>query len=195
MSSSGIYKITSPSKKIYIGETVNFEKRFKRYNRLECKRQFKLYNSFLKYGVENHIFEIIEECDITELKCRERYWQDYYDVISEKGMNLNLTSCGDKKREWSKEVHNKMVNKLKEGYASGRIINHFKDKKHSEKVKEKMRKINKKGSNPNSKVVIDIETGIYYDCASELAELLQMNKSTLWSILKRNNPNTKYKYC
>ena len=58
----GIYKITSPSEKNYIGQAVNINKRFYRYKSLDCSQQIILYKSFIKYGVENHIFEIIEEC-------------------------------------------------------------------------------------------------------------------------------------
>ena len=58
----GIYKITSPSGRVYIGQSVNIEKRFLSYSKLlRCKTQIKLFRSFLKYGVINHIFETIEE--------------------------------------------------------------------------------------------------------------------------------------
>ncbi len=33
----GIYKITSPSGKVYIGQSVDIEKRFKTYLRCSCK--------------------------------------------------------------------------------------------------------------------------------------------------------------
>jgi len=33
----GIYKITSPSNKVYIGQSINIEKRFKSYKRYDCK--------------------------------------------------------------------------------------------------------------------------------------------------------------
>jgi group I intron endonuclease len=58
----GIYKITSPTNKIYIGQSVDIERRFKEYKRLNCKKQTKLYFSLKKHGVENHVFEILEEC-------------------------------------------------------------------------------------------------------------------------------------
>jgi group I intron endonuclease len=58
----GIYKITSPSGKIYIGQSTNIENRFNSYRILDCKKQIKLYNSLKKYGWDNHIKEIVEEC-------------------------------------------------------------------------------------------------------------------------------------
>jgi hypothetical protein len=41
----GIYKITSPLKKIYIGQSINIENRFKGYKKSLKKAQIKLYNS------------------------------------------------------------------------------------------------------------------------------------------------------
>ena len=66
--SIGIYKIESPSGKIYVGQSINIEYRFKSYLKMfRCKNQIKLFNSFQKYGPENHIFEIIELCEFNEL--------------------------------------------------------------------------------------------------------------------------------
>ena len=100
----GIYKITSPNNRIYIGQSVNIHKRFLRYKRLDCINQPILYNSFKKYNVENHSFEIIEECNIKELNDRERYWQEYYDVIGNKGLNCVLQETSTIKRELTKEL-------------------------------------------------------------------------------------------
>lgn len=44
----GIYKITSPSNKIYIGQTTNYITRCKNYRLLRCENQTKLYPSLLK---------------------------------------------------------------------------------------------------------------------------------------------------
>ena len=96
----GIYRITSPVGKIYIGQSKNFEKRFSDYRRGRCPQQRKLFNSFYKYGFSNHTIEIIEICDIEDLDCRERYWQDFYNVKDrELGLNCVLVACGDKKEE------------------------------------------------------------------------------------------------
>ena len=56
-----IYKITSPSNKVYIGQSRNISKRINNYSNLNCKKQRKLYNSLKFYGWENHIFSIISE--------------------------------------------------------------------------------------------------------------------------------------
>ena len=88
----GIYKITSPSNRIYIGQSIDIERRFKSYKTKKAKNQPKLFNSFLKYGTDNHQFEIIEECIFEDLNKRERYWQDYYDVCGKNGLNCLLTN-------------------------------------------------------------------------------------------------------
>ena len=83
----GIYKIISPSNKVYIGQSIDIERRFRHYKRLSCKDQVKIYNSFLKYGVNAHIFEVLELCDTEDLNNRERYYQDLYDSVAN-GLNL-----------------------------------------------------------------------------------------------------------
>jgi len=83
----GIYKIISPSNKVYIGQSIDIERRFKHYKRLACKDQVKIYNSFLKYGVDAHIFEVLELCETEQLNNRERHYQDLYDSVAN-GLNL-----------------------------------------------------------------------------------------------------------
>jgi len=73
--SIGIYKITSPNNKVYIGQATNIEKRWKFYKRITCSDQPRLYNSLLKYGWEQHIFEIIEECNLEQLDKREIFYK------------------------------------------------------------------------------------------------------------------------
>lgn len=100
----GIYKITSPTSKIYIGQSIDIKTRFRKYKYLNCKRQIYLYNSFQKYGVENHTFEIIEECTLEQLNEREIYWGIHYDVLNN-GLNLRL---GDANGLCSEETKNKI---------------------------------------------------------------------------------------
>lgn len=98
----GIYKITSPSGKIYIGQTTNWRKRTQCYNRIQYSGIGpKLYNSLIKYGPENHIFELIEECSNELLNEREIYWGKFYDVLGENGLNLKELGIGGK---WNDEM-------------------------------------------------------------------------------------------
>lgn len=90
----GIYKITSPSGKIYIGQAVNIYKRWIPYNSVNCKSQRLLFRSLKKYGVDNHKFEIIEECPEEMLNDREVYYIKYFGAF-DTPHGLNLTPGGD----------------------------------------------------------------------------------------------------
>ena len=120
----GIYKIINPNGKIYVGKSKNIEVRFNSYKKLQhCSQQTKLYNSLKKYGPENHIFEIVEECLYEELNDREIYWGNLYNTL-EFGLNLRL---GNGKGYTSEETKSKISKSLK-----GRL--------HSQKTKNKMSK-------------------------------------------------------
>jgi group I intron endonuclease len=95
--SMGIYKITNPKGKIYIGKSKNIENRFKSYKKLQhCSQQRKLYNSLKKYGFENHLFEIIEECSLEKLNKKEIYWIQHFNSTKQ-GLNLTLGGDGGKR--------------------------------------------------------------------------------------------------
>jgi group I intron endonuclease len=86
----GIYKITNPNGRIYIGQTTNHVVRWKKYEKLQCKDQPSLYSSLKKYGWENHTCEIIEECSAEHLDEREIFWGEYYNVLSNQHLNNRL---------------------------------------------------------------------------------------------------------
>lgn len=146
----GIYKIISPKGKIYVGQAIDIEKRFIQYRQTNhCKSQKKLYNSLKKYGPDTHIFEILEECTIEELNTRERYWQDYFNVLEE-GLNLKLTSTEQRRTVLSEETKKKISDSLKGNIPwnkggqisqdiKNKISEKLKGRKLSEAVKEKLR--------------------------------------------------------
>lgn len=120
----GIYKITNPNGKVYIGKSKNIYKRVVSYRNYFCQKQIKLYNSLKKYGWENHNFQIIEECLFSELRKRERFWQDFYDVLNpEKGLNLVLTKTDEEDGVLTEEGKAKISAKVKEHWKS--IINYI----------------------------------------------------------------------
>lgn len=70
----GIYKITNKiNGKFYIGQSVDIERRF-----MEHKTPHGTITSIKlamrKYGKENFLFEVIEECSDEDLNEREMYW-------------------------------------------------------------------------------------------------------------------------
>lgn len=88
----GIYKITSPSNKIYIGQSIDIEKRFNQYKWYKAKSQPILNRSFLKYGVDKHKFEVVCECKKTELHDLETYYQTLYCVVNSNGLNCFINN-------------------------------------------------------------------------------------------------------
>lgn len=143
----GIYKIVTPSGKIYIGQSVNIERRILCYKRLDCKRQLGIYNSLLKYGVDNHKFEIIEECSIEELNNKEVFYIKLYNTFNTKH-GLNLRDGGKHFNKMSDESKIKLSNSLK-----GKPKYSLRGKKRSNETKSKI-------SYANSIRVISNETRI-----------------------------------
>jgi group I intron endonuclease len=141
----GIYKITNPKGAVYIGESKDIEKRWNvDYKYLQCKGQRKLYNSFVKYGVEAHTFEIIKECTIEEIPYYERHYQEFYNVLDKEfGLNLKYTKVGEKKQVYSDETKRKQSESQKRKYAEGYVSNR-KGKKVSEETLKKQRESMKK---------------------------------------------------
>lgn len=138
---SGIYKITSPTEKIYVGEAINLRIRCSYYltpNRI--KKQRAIYNSLIKHGVESHIIEILELCSPEKLLERERYYQEYFCSV-EKGLNCYLTPTETKKKVLS--LSTKQLMSLK---AVGEN-NAFYGKKHSI---ESLSKISQASSGSNN---------------------------------------------
>jgi|TARA_B110000858_G_scaffold52393_1_gene60696 group I intron endonuclease len=122
----GIYKIENPKGKVYIGQSVDIDSRWKKYRALNCGNQTKIWNSLNKYGLDSHTFSVVEECKEDDLNKRERYWQDYYNVISE-GLNCRLTETTDKSGRLSEETKILIGNSLR-----GKTL--------SEEARENMRK-------------------------------------------------------
>ena len=104
---TGVYKFTNPENKIYIGASKGIFKRIYHYKSPTRKLNTLFYDSLRKYGYDNHVFEIIEECALENLNERERYWQEFYNVL-EDGLNMVLTKTKDKREVRSEEVRRKI---------------------------------------------------------------------------------------
>ena len=200
--SIGIYKIISPSGRIYVGQSENIETRWRDYK--YSKSQTRLIRSFKKYGIDNHIFEIIEECTLEQLTNRENFWQIHYDVISEKGLNCHIVDVNTGKRVYTEESRlkmsegrvgekNHMFGKKLSREKCDRISKVHKGKVVSQKTKDK-RKITlgdkqKGGGNPRAREVICVLTSITFKCITECAAFLNMNRKTLNDQLIGKYPN------
>lgn len=81
----GIYKITNlENGKCYVGQAVNVPERWRQHIKrgvgAEPVTQNKLYPAMKEIGVENFMFELLEECKANDLTSREKYWTDFYEA-------------------------------------------------------------------------------------------------------------------
>ena len=130
----GIYKITSPSGKIYIGQSVNILSRISKYKNAKCITQPIILKSILKYGWENHLFEIVCECEKSELNEKERYYQELFNCIGKNGLNCMLTNTSTKTGKARQET----IDKLKGRKLSESTRQKMRDKKLSDETKLKI---------------------------------------------------------
>lgn len=134
---SGIYKITCvPTGKVYIGKTINFHKRYLCYlsdfRRNTGRVNQYLTSAVIKHGLENFTFEVIEYCNVSELRELEFKWMKHYDSVNpEKGFNLRFDSSSASgvsdltkskiskrlKTEWSEGKRSEHSSKLKENWS------------------------------------------------------------------------------
>jgi group I intron endonuclease len=151
----GIYKITSPTNKIYIGQSINIGDRFRKYKNLNCNRQTIIYNSLKKYGWKQHVFEIIEECPVEKLLERETYWKKYYKVLEVPSLCCRIDGKGGYMNEETKtKIGLKHKGKIMSDEAKAKISAALKGRKntwtkpggwmkgykYTEEQKQKMRK-------------------------------------------------------
>jgi|SRR6478609_2390214 len=163
---TGIYKITSPTKRIYIGQSLNVKGRFNHYKKYKCKAQTKLYNSLIKYGADKHVFEIICECDKSELNNKERFYQEIYNsTCQKKGLNCQLVNTDFEKRIFSIETRLKMSQNRKGKTAHNKGV---------PLSKESIEKRTEKQAN----VYINLDTFIFYSF-KELMILYNKKSTTL----------------
>lgn len=107
----GIYKITNTiNGKVYIGQTVNYEKRKKNHknyllNNKHCNSH--LQRAFNKYGLNSFKMELIQQCEIDELDDLEKFYIKKYDCCDEKH-GYNMMYGGQKYRKFTPEVREKM---------------------------------------------------------------------------------------
>lgn len=92
-----IYKITSPTGKIYVGKTNNLRNRICAYrNAHKSNTNTLIYTSIKKYGWDAHVFEVIDSASIDILNELEiSYIQKYNSYRHNNPYGLNLTIGGD----------------------------------------------------------------------------------------------------
>jgi group I intron endonuclease len=113
-----IYKITNKENgSIYIGCTINsLEKRFGEHlsRCFTSEYKSKLYNSMKKYGQENFIIELVEECDLDVIYETERKYIEQYDSYNN-GLNSTIGGEGCLGYTHSSEIREKISENTKNG--------------------------------------------------------------------------------
>lgn len=191
----GIYKITNPKGRIYIGQSIDINKRWDDYQKyINCKTQPKLFNSLNKYTPQNHKFEVIEECKIEELNDKE----EHYILLFEshiKGLNCKIGS----KPSWTGKKRPQHSQWLKEngcGLSYERTEkhkNHLRDVLSGRKLsKEICKKISQnkigKGLKP---IICDTLFGMEFKSLTEASEILNLNKGNICEVLKGTKTHIK----
>lgn len=127
----GIYKITSPNNKVYIGQSWDIERRMYHHKYYHAKLKGVVYSSMKKYGVENFTFDIIHELpiDITQ-STLDAYEILYMGLYGSCYQLLNTREGGSKGK--MSEVEKIRLGELKKGNTN------MLGKKHSEKTKKQM---------------------------------------------------------
>ena len=182
----GIYKITNPESKIYIGYSKNIEKRFNQHKNLQFKGNIKLRESLTKYGGDSHLFEVVEEIDISILdyrdsnsilRKRERYWIEelgtFYDGLNE---NRGGSGCGSHTSESKQKISESLKGRPKPlDFGDSR-----KKWQHTEEFKDKIKNA------PRCLVLMyDLEDNFIQEFPNQqkAADFLGVKKQAIWNVL------------
>lgn len=154
-----LYKI-SIGDYFYFGQTKNIKKRRWRHEwLLKNKRHFNPKMQNVYNKYQEYSFEVVEYSDESNIDALE---QQYID-----------SNWGNKKfMNAARRVESPM---------KGRTMSPEQRKKLSERLRLE--------GHPNAKLVLDTATGIFYDSLKEASVTLEINYSTLRSMLQGLNPN------
>lgn len=216
----GVYMLYWPSGHFYIGSSVDINRRYGQHLRhsKHCDHHnVNVLKISKKYG--NPSIRIMKICAEPE---RLQMEQQYLDANFNNPFCCNISpsafdSTGIKRRpETLKKMRNARLGKMmsevtrKKISQSGKKLwaerplhhglsgeaNPFYGKKHTEQARTKMRKSkNVGGNNIRARLVLNFETGIYYDCASEAASVTSYKPEHLRGMLNGNKKNkTGFRY-
>lgn len=109
----GIYVIkNNVNGKCYVGQSIDIYRRWYSHQNpksWESDRSKALYKAFLKYGIENFTFEIVEECKRKDLDAREKHWISFFNSYKG-GYNMTKGGQGNDNRDWVHKSRKKKIN-------------------------------------------------------------------------------------
>lgn len=89
-----IYRITSPSGNVYIGQSKHLFQRLSSYRNLKCKSQKLLFRSLVKYGFEKHTVYIVHKFpELVSQEVIDNY--EKYVIKMHRMMGLTLLNMTD----------------------------------------------------------------------------------------------------
>lgn len=130
----GIYKIThKTSGMMYIGQSNDIQRRFTEHKTKGATSRIPLDVLIQRYGEDAFSFEVLEECDITQLNERELFWEQYF---QSQRYGYNHQDCGETNVIGSKNPNAKLteqdVEYIRQCYASHQkqrdVYQRFQDK-------------------------------------------------------------------
>ena len=115
----GIYKITNKlNGKAYVGQSNDIERRFKEHQQKGESSRIPLDVAIQKYGKDNFIYEVIEECSLEELNQKEQYWIATLNTVKN---GYNCSEGGEQQSIGENNGRSKLteedVKKIRQAYA------------------------------------------------------------------------------
>ena len=81
--------VNNINKKVYVGQTIDYKQRIRSHKfNLNQNKNTPFYNALEKYGWENFLINIVEECEENKLNEREIYWINEKKSLYPNGYNL-----------------------------------------------------------------------------------------------------------
>lgn len=116
----GIYKITNKiNGHAYIGQSIDITTRWNHHKNFNSSMShYPLYQAFKKYGIDNFLFEIIEECSKEQLDEKEIYYIEYYNSYRDGynqttgGQEGNSNNCIKISKEDIEIIYDLLINNL-----------------------------------------------------------------------------------
>lgn len=197
----GIYKITSPAGKIYIGRSINIKKRFREH--LNASSSTHIGRSIRKYGYSAHKFEVlcytINENDL--LNRLEVFFIDYHNSTNPE-IGLNLSAGGGRLNFNHRPETIEKMKKNRAGWQNSL------GRKLSDETKEKIRNSlnGRKASadavqnvklgwvrNGRTKIYFDTFTGVFYYSERDMCSHSDYTSRT--TLRAHINKDLRYKLC
>ena len=186
---TGIYKITNPNGKVYIGQSIDIYNRLKSYYKVRCNGQVKIYRSLIKYGVENHTFEIIKECNRHELNDLEIKYISIFDSCNN-GLNASHGGLSSSPTDETK-IKMSLSHKGEKSFWYGKKHTKEMIKKYSDARIGKF----KNGDHPGAKTILNTSSGIFYETIKEASFSFGIKRTTLsMKLIGKNKNNTPFVY-